>query len=190
MPTYRTAFVSAALAALVWAVPAVSSTSAQPSLPSLTHIRDRAGRVWLVDGNVRHAVPLVAASDDQLAAIAPSGSWAVPKADGSGYDLVATSPIADGVVTVNGTESMNSEPLTLGGGAYTVEWRSSKPAAVGSYLGLESAEDATKYSGGSILNGGSESSGMTRLYNVKPGRYYVGGRKGGDWTVTITPLPL
>ena len=52
----------------------------------------------LRDGNVRHAVPLVAASDDQLAAIAPSGSWAVPKADGSGYDLVDQSPVTDGAM--------------------------------------------------------------------------------------------
>jgi hypothetical protein len=161
MPRYRYAFVAAAMFTL--------GTVLSPGLGTV---------------NAQDATPTDIAQ--QAAETARLAACATPAAPGA-------------PVTITGKGQTQSLPFTLDGGAYTVSWSMTEPSTIASFIHLDAAEPLPgetelqqSLRSGVILNanGKDGSAGGTHLFGVKPGKYYLGVRAPGGWSVTLTPLAV
>lgn len=115
--------------------------------------------------------------------VAPAGAQT-----GCGYPDVN----AEGVIALMGSGQMNTRPLDLTGGAYTVTWQAFMGGAYGGnvILSLKRTDGQfANHSVSSVILGRDqpELHGETQLYTVKPGQYFLEAMAPGPWTVTIAP---
>lgn len=120
-------------------------------------------------------------------------------ADGARLAACATTTAPGAPVTITGKGQSQSLPFALDGGAYTVSWSTTEPSTITSFINLDAAEPLPGETESQqrlrekvILNGNGKdgSAGETHLFGVKPGKYYLGVRAPGGWSVTLTPLAV
>ena len=117
-----------------------------------------------------------------------SGSPASAQTQGCGYPDVN----AAGAIVLTGVGQLNSRPLDLAGGAYTVRWQGERGSRSGGNLILALKRTDGTFGQHPIANAivnadQPELYGETQLYAVKPGGYYLSVLAPGAWTVTIAP---
>lgn len=92
-------------------------------------------------------------------------------------------------VTVSGTGSTESRGFTLDGGDYLSSWSAAPTDGAGCqlYLHLRYETEPRSMDLGSGEPGRGGASGVTRVFDVERGLYFVKALTDCRWTVTLTP---
>lgn len=91
-------------------------------------------------------------------------------------------------VTVSGTGSSDSQPLTLSGD-YEVRWTARDPSggACLHYANLDVVGEMRRAADLISTEVRGSGSGTVYVYDLDPGRYYVNANSGCDWSLTFAP---
>lgn len=95
-------------------------------------------------------------------------------------------------ISLKGSGETQTAPFDLDGGAYILDWKLTDSRGHVS-IEVNPVRAVTGNRGTLLLNtifDGGARSGQTHLYDVKPGRYFVGIDAPKGWTVTLTTLPI
>ena len=123
-----------------------------------------------------------------LLALLISPAQAAPVAQGCGLPVAV-----DGATVVSGDGKLNTRPIDLEGGAYTVRYSASMRGQFGGnvMIRLMPTQDdplAAELLVNLILNRERpEASGETQVYGIRPGSYYFEVLAPGAWELSIAP---
>lgn len=153
LPVFVTALVT-------WTL--TTAIQAQSAIPVYAFVQDSTGQVWIVGKTARVAIPIYAATDEQIAGIPWNGQWMVPTDAGIGPGARPSWSTAEPTLP-SGAATTEVAPAPTAAATATTAPAQAAPAPTATQAPVATAEDPVKLSGERAQN--------TKVFALKGGRY-------------------